>query len=209
VRATLAVALVLALARCALVAKEDETVYITLFDILILLALFGGAAFGFYRGLYRQAAATVVIYLSIVVATLAYRGLSRLLVNMTEQPATATDVLAFFIVLIIMLIMLTLISRDLLAHIEIERMGIWVNISGMVFGALNATIFCAVILIVIRSASGGADWPGYVGLQAFLQRQVKRSWMAYVLRPFMILLLNLIEPWLFGYSLPPLLLNAF
>lgn len=182
---------------------------ITLFDILILMGLFAGAAIGFFRGLFRQAAATLVIYLSLVVATLAYRGLSRLLMDLTQQPSQATDVLAFFLILIIMLVLLTLISRDLLAHIEIERMGIWVSITGMVFGVLNAAIICAVVLIVIRSATGGEDWPGYGGLQAFLRRQALRSWMAYVLRPFMLVLLDLVEPWLFGHSLPPLLLNAF
>lgn len=183
--------------------------YITLFDILILLALFAGAALGFFRGFFRQAAATLVIYLSVVMATLAYRSLSRLLVAWTAQSSRATDVLAFFLVLAIMLILLTLISRDLLAHIDIERMGLSVNLGGMLLGVLNATIICAVALIVIRSSIGGADWPGYAGLQAFLQRQVNRSWMAYVLRPFMRLLLTVIQPWLFGHSLPPLLLNAF
>jgi uncharacterized membrane protein required for colicin V production len=190
-------------------AKEGKAVYITLFDILILLALFAGAALGFFRGFFRQVAATLVIYLSVVTATLAYRGLSRLLVVWTGQSSRATDVLAFFLVLAVMLVLLTLISRDLLGHIEVERMGISVNLGGMLFGVLNAAIICAVVLIVIRSSVGGATWPGYAGLQDFLQRQVNRSWMAYVLGPFMRLLLTIIQPWLFGHSLPPLLLNAF
>jgi uncharacterized membrane protein required for colicin V production len=190
-------------------AKEDEAVYITLFDILILLALFGGAALGFFRGFFRQAAATLAIYVALVVSTLAYRGLSRLLMNWTSQASGATDVLAFFLIMIIMLVILFLIIQDLLGHVQIERMGVWVNLTGMVFGVLNAAIVCAVVLIVVRSATGGIQWPGYTGLQSFLKDQVQRSWMAFVLRPFMRLLLNLVEPWLFGYGLPPLLLNAF
>ncbi len=183
--------------------------YITLFDILILLALFGGAVLGFFRGLFRQAAATLAIYLSLVAATLSYRGLSRLLMGVTNQSSQATDVLGFFLALTIVLILLLLIVQDLLGHLDIERMSIWVNIGGMAFGVLNAAIVCAVVLIVIRSVSGGPDWPGYANIQAFLWRQATRSWMAYVLRPFMRLLLNVVEPWLFGHGLPPLLLNAF
>jgi uncharacterized membrane protein required for colicin V production len=200
------VAFILALHRRA---KEDDAVYITLFDILILLALFAGAALGFFRGLFRQAAATLAIYVALVVSTLAYRGLSRLLMNWTSQASGATDVLAFFVIMIIMLVILLLIIQDLLGHIQIERMGVWVNLSGMVFGVLNAAIVCAVVLIVVRSATGGIQWPGYASLQSFLKDQVQRSWMAFVLRPFMRLLLNLVEPWLFGHSLPPLLQNAF
>jgi uncharacterized membrane protein required for colicin V production len=189
--------------------EEDEAVYITLFDILILLALFGGAALGFFRGLFRQAAATLAIYVALVVSTLAYRSLSRLLIDLTGEASGATDVLAFFLIMVIMLILLFLIVNDLLGHVEIERMGMWVNLTGMVFGVLNAAIVCAVVLIVVRSATGGAQWPGYANLQSFLRNQVQRSWMAFVLQPFMQLLLGLVEPWLFGYSLPPLLLNAF
>lgn len=183
--------------------------YITLFDILILIALLIGAALGFFRGFFRQATATLAIYLSLVVTTLSYRGLSRLLMGLTQQPSRSTDVLAFFLVLIIMLVLLLLIGQDLLSHVDIKRMGIWVNISGMVFGVLNAAIVCAVVLIVVRSTTNGVEWPGYAGLQAFLRRQVMRSWMAYILRPFMHMLLAVVKPWLFGHNLPPLLLNAF
>jgi uncharacterized membrane protein required for colicin V production len=183
-------------------------VYITLLDILILLALFGGAALGFFRGLFRQAATTLALYISLVMATLAYRGLSRLLMDLTRQSSQATDVLAFFLVMVLVLILLLLIAQDLLSNLDIDRMSIWVNIGGMAFGVLNAAIVCAVVLIVLRSVAGGPDWPGYATIQAFLWRQVTRSWMAYVLRPFMRLLLNIVEPWLFGHGLPPLLLNA-
>jgi uncharacterized membrane protein required for colicin V production len=184
-------------------------VYITLFDILILIALLIGAAMGFFRGFFRQASATLAIYLSLVVTTLSYRGLSRLLMGLTQQPSRSTDVLAFFLVLILMLVLLLLIGRDLLANVDIKRMGIWVNITGMIFGVLNAAIVCAVVLIVVRSTTNGVAWPGYSGLQSFLRTQVMRSWMAYILRPFMQVLIAAVKPWLFGHTLPPMLLNAF
>ena len=181
---------------------------ITFFDILILLALFGGAVLGFFRGLFRQAAMTLIIYLSTVIAALSYRSVSRMLGQLTGQTSGATDVLAFFLVMGIMILLLALISRDLLGHIDVDRMGIWVNIGGMVFGFINAAIVVAVLLIVVRSATGGGEWIGYANVQAFLRHQVTRSWMAYALGPFMRLMLTLVEPWLFGRSLPPLLSDA-
>jgi uncharacterized membrane protein required for colicin V production len=181
---------------------------ITFFDILILLALFGGAVLGFYRGLFRQAAMTLIIYISTVIAALSYRSLGRTLGQITGQTSGATDVLAFLLVMGIMVLLLALISRDLLGHIDVDRMGIWVNIGGMIFGFVNAAIVVAVLLIVIRSATSGGEWVGYSNVQAFLRRQVTRSWMAYALGPFMRLMLALIQPWLFGHSLPPLLSDA-
>ena len=70
---------------------------ITLLDILILFGLFGGAAMGFYRGIVRQALATLIIYIAIVVASIFYLDLSRILSRWTGQPHQTTDLLAFFI----------------------------------------------------------------------------------------------------------------
>ncbi len=83
---------------------------LTLFDVLFLLALAGGAAWGFYRGVLRQSVNTALIYISVVAATVGYRGLSRLLRG-TGQPAPATDMLAFLILLGVLNLLLFLMAR--------------------------------------------------------------------------------------------------
>ena len=105
-------------------------------------------------------------------------------------------------------VLLALITNDLLAHIEIDRMRIWVNFGGMIFGFLNTAIWCAVILMILRSATGGEKWFGYEGVQQFFVRQTHGSWMAFVFRPLMQVLLTIIQPFMFGRSLPPLFLDA-
>ncbi len=183
-------------------------VRITFFDILFLLFLLGGAAWGFYRGIFRQAANTLVIYISTIVSTLTYRSFSRLL-GSTGQSASATDVLAFIILMAVTNLLFSLIANDLLKDVHTERMPIWVNLTGMLFGFLNTAIWCAVILIILRSATGGERWAGYEGIQQFIRSQTRGSWMAYGFRPVRYCLLGIIRPWLFGRSLPPLLLKAF
>ena len=183
-------------------------VTITFFDILILFALLGGAAVGFYRGFLRQAATTLILYISIVLAALSYRSVSRTLVRLTGQLPNATDVLGFFIVMILAGILLFLMLRELMGNLNTDRQGIWHNIVGMIFGFLNAAIICAVVLIVLRSVSSGETWAAYAGVQTLLRRQTTGSWMAYAFTPFTRLLLRAIEPWLFGNRLPPLLRNA-
>jgi uncharacterized membrane protein required for colicin V production len=180
---------------------------ITFFDILFLIALIVGAGWGFYRGIFRQAATTLVIYVSTVVSTLSYRGLSRLL-GVTGQGSAATDVLAFVILMVVLNVLFTLLINDLIKNIDTERIPIWANFGGMLFGFLNMAIWCAVILMILRSGSGGDEWAGYEGVRLFVQRQTRGSWMAYVFRPFMRVLLAIIKPWLFGHSLPPLLVDA-
>jgi len=178
---------------------------ITFFDILILLAMFGGALWGFYRGLFRQARSTLVIYVAIVLSTLGYRSVSRMI---SSQPNSGTDLLSFVILMVVASSLLLLMTRDLVGDIDIDRMKVWVNVGGMIFGFINTAIWCAVLLIIIRSGTSGEPWIGYQGLQQFFQNQTTNSWMARAFGPFMRLLVTIIRPWLFGHDLPPLLLGA-
>jgi membrane protein required for colicin V production len=185
-----------------------KAVTITFFDILILFALLGGALVGFYRGFLRQATSTLLLYISIVISTIFYRSVSRTLVRLTGQLPHTTDVLGFFLVMAVVLVVLFLVRRELMSNVDADRRPIWHNIVGMVFGFLNAAIICAITIIVLRSIANGASWPAYQGFQNFLRKQTATSWMVYVFTPFTRLLLTLIEPWLFGNRLPPLLRNA-
>ena len=184
---------------------------ITFLDILILFGLMGGAAMGFFQGLIRQAAATLILYISIVVSALFYRNLSRFLVRVTGQLPRTTDVLGFFLIMAVMLVLLLLARHELLSSTRADdrrRQPIWQNIAGMLFGFLNAAILCSIAVIVLRSVVGGEPWAAYAGMQTMLRKGLDRSWMVYAFRPFTQLLLTLIEPWLFGNQLPPLLRNA-
>ena len=116
--------------------------------------------------------------------------------------------MSFLILMGVLNIMFALLINDLVKHFDIRQARIWVNFGGMFFGFLNTAIWCAVILMIVRSATGGDEWYGYQGVQRFFVRQTRGSWMAYVFGPFMQSMLELIRPWLFGRDLPPLLLNA-
>lgn len=182
---------------------------VTLFDVLILLALIGGAAWGFYHGIFRQAATTLVIYISTVVSTLTYRGLSRLISGASSPASATTDMLAFVIVMAILNISLAIFVNDILKDFEPKKLGMWVNLGGIVFGMLNAIIWCAVLLIFVRYSVGGGPWIGYEALQQSLSRQLDFSFMATIFRPIMQIIIAAIRPWMFGRTLPPLLLTAF
>ena len=181
---------------------------ITFFDILLLFGLLGGAVLGFFRGVLRQAAATVILYISIVVSALFYRNVSRVLVRLTGQLPQATDVLGFFMLMGLTLGVLFIVRHELMGDTDTAKQKIWSNIAGMLFGFLNAAIVCAVVVIIVRSVANGDPWPAYGGLQSFFRRQTSSSWMAYTFTPFSRLLLALVEPLLFGNRLPPLLRNA-
>jgi uncharacterized membrane protein required for colicin V production len=180
----------------------------TFFDILILIVVVGGAAWGFYRGFFRQAIGTLAIYVSTVVSTVGYRGLSNLISGANQPSTPATDTLAFIIMMAVTNFLLALIGNDLVKDIDIRRMGIWVQIGGMAFGFINTAIWGAVLLIILRSATSGEPWIAYQNIQTFFLDQTQNSWMAYVFRPFMRFIVAIVRPWLFGRSLPPLFMSA-
>lgn len=182
---------------------------VTIFDILILLILLAGAGWGFYRGLFRQLATTLVIYISTVASTLSYRGLAQLLSGRNVPASATTDMLAFVIVMAIFTISLTILINDLLKDFEPRKLGMWVNLGGIVFGLLNAMIWSALLLIIVRYGLHGGQWIGYEKLQSSLLRQFNASFLTAIFRPFMSLVIATIRPWMFGHSLPPLLLEAF
>lgn len=182
---------------------------ITLFDILILLALVGGAAWGFYRGVVRQAAMTLIIYISTVISTLTYRGVANLISGGRSTSTAGVDMMSFVMVMVVINLMLFFIINDLIKDLDLRRLGMWSNIGGMAFGFLNVSIWCAVLLLIIRSSVNGPEWIGYQGVQVFFQNQTQRSLMVFVFSPLMRMMMALIQPWLFGRSLPPLLMNAF
>ena len=182
---------------------------ITFFDVLFLLVMIGGGALGFYRGLFRSAIGTVILYVSTVVSTVGYRSLSRMLSGITGETGPSADVMSFILLMAIMNILLHLMTKELGDSFDIGRMGIWVNLTGIIFGFINLSVWCAVVLMIIRSATGGPEWFGYQGVQRFFRNQTYNSWMAFVFRPFIRFLLALIHPWLFGHDLPPLLMDAF
>jgi membrane protein required for colicin V production len=182
---------------------------ITFFDVLFLVIMLVGATVGFFRGLVRQAISTLIIYVSTVISTLTYRGLSNLLAGAGKSGSSANDMLAFVILMAVLNLLLVLMSNDLTKDIDLERMGMVGNLGGLVFGFLNTAIFCAIALIVIRSATTGDPWIGYEGVRKFFLSQTQNSWMAFIFDPFMRVVIATIQPWLFGRSLPPLLINAF
>ena len=182
---------------------------ITFFDVLFLFIMLAGAAVGFFRGLIRQAISTLIIYISTVVSTLAYRGLSNMLAGAGKSGSAATDMLAFVILMAVLNLLLVLGANDMVKDTNLERLGMVGHLGGLVFGFLNTAMFCAIALIVIRSAVAGDAWIGYEGVRKFLQSQTQNSWMAFIFAPFMRVVLATIQPWLFGHSLPPLLTNAF
>ncbi|MBN1580174.1 MAG: CvpA family protein [Anaerolineae bacterium] len=182
---------------------------ITFFDVLFLMIMLVGAAVGFFRGLIRQSISTLIIYVSTVVSTLTYRGLSNLLAGAGRSGTAATGMLSFVILMVVLNLLLILMANDMLKDYDLERLGMIGNLGGLVFGFLNTAIFCAIALIVIRSATAGDPWIGYEGVRTFFQSQTQNSWMAFIFGPFMRVVIATIRPWLFGRSLPPLLINAF
>jgi uncharacterized membrane protein required for colicin V production len=69
------------------------------FDVVIVFALLGGAAWGFVRGLIRMAISLAVLYVAAVLGMTFYDNLGNLFRYMFGMPQTLSEGIAFLFIL--------------------------------------------------------------------------------------------------------------
>ena len=101
------------------------------FDFVIVLALVGGVALGFVRGLVRMALSLVVLYVAAALAMVFHPQLGRLINQMSGLPLAAAQALAFLIILAAVSILLNFLLRRTYRETElpglrqVDQLGAW------------------------------------------------------------------------------------
>lgn len=179
-----------------------------LVDFLLFLGFAGGIALGFYRGLIKQLLGLLALYVSLVASTLTYPYLSPIISRSTQTAPLIADLVAFLFLLAVFDIIANLMLNTLIEEPRAKRFGTLDLTGGMLIGLLNACIWGAVIVAIVRSATATGNWLSYEGLRTFLHDQTTHSLLANIFRTVFRIVMATIKPWLFGGDLPILLRNA-
>lgn len=175
-------------------------------DLLMLLGFVVGVAIGFLRGLVQQAMGLLSIYISVVVAVWAHRlfgNLFKALLPSLSRPAS--NMLGFLTVLLIIINVLGLITRD------IEKNARWVKkvppllnqTGGLALGFATSAFWLGLAgtaLVVISQV----PWLGAEEAHDSVVTLLQNSFMVYVFRYAFHLGLYTITPWVPG-GLPEIL----
>lgn len=147
------------------------------FDVLIVLALLGGAAWGFIKGVVHQAFGLGMIYVSIIVATMSYTVIAPPLRRFVKLDPKAAAAVAFLLLLIIALNLLGLALRKI-RKAEFKVLRLVNQLGGMTLGFIIACVWIALIIAMLHYAtSTPVDWhdPGKQQLATLNWEAVRRG----------------------------------
>ena len=167
-------------------------------DILIILLIVGGVAFGFWKGLLNQGLALLGIYLGALLGRFLYEPIGRGVTAATGFDLRLAQLLAFLLFLILTPILLLLGARALWGNLRLPRSWgqldlIGGSLLGMVVGLLAAMMAVLAVGFLVASAhvnAGVATYP--------LFSQIQAAWMTSSLREPVVLVGHI-----FYYALLP------
>jgi len=173
-------------------------------DIIILLLLFLGMFLGLWQGAIRYALTLGAFYIAIVLSTRLYNLVSMKILESSQRtiPAVA-DMLAFFVLMFIFGVVLTLLLMDMLRGYTDREVGGLGHMLGAVIGLAIAVMLISVTLVAIRFVLSAA-WGGTAdAIRMDLRGVFDSSLFVPVFRSVVPYLMQAIRVW--GGSLPPLL----
>ena len=147
------------------------------FDVLIVMALIGGAAWGFIKGVIHQAIGLGMIYVSILAATLSYSIIAPILRKLVKLEAKTAAAVAFLLLLIIVLNLLGIALRRV-RKAEFKMLRLVNQLGGMTFGFITTCIWIALIVAMLHYAtSTPIDWqdPGKQQLATLNWESIRRG----------------------------------
>ena len=119
------------------------------FDFLIVLALFGGVALGFVRGLVRMALSLIVLYVAAALAMVFHPNLGGLINKMSGLPLAVAEGLAFLLILAAVAILLNFLLRRAYRETELPGLRQVDQLGGMVVGFVLTVIWIGLCLLVL------------------------------------------------------------
>jgi uncharacterized membrane protein required for colicin V production len=147
-----------------------------LFDVLIVMALVGGAAWGFIKGIIHQSIGLGMIYVSILAATLSYSFVAPVLRKLVKLDAKTAAAVAFLLLLIIVLNLLGVAFRKV-RKAEFKMLRLVNQLGGMTFGFVITCVWIALIIAMLYYASSTPiDWqdPGKQQLATLNWESIRR-----------------------------------
>lgn len=153
-----------------------------LLDILIVLLIIGGVAFGLWKGLLNQGLAILGVYLGALLARFVYEPVARFIVGATNFDLRVAQLLVFLLIIIAVPVALLLAARTLWGSLRLpQAWGQTDLVGGMALGAfvgLLAAMFVVLtfgFLVTNAHAGSTANFPLFGLFQSAWSDSLLRS----------------------------------
>jgi len=128
-----------------------------LFDVLVVVALIAGAAWGFLKGVIHQVIGLALMWLGIVMATWAYPLLATPVARATKMGLAPAGAISFLFIMVITINALGFALRDVRKR-EFKALRLINQLGGMTFGFIMAAVWVALGIAMLHYAAAGAAY---------------------------------------------------
>ena len=154
-----------------------------LLDLLIILLVVAGVAFGFWRGIIPLALAIMGIYLGALLARFIYEPVAQAFVQVSGFNVGLARLLVFLLILILVPVLLIILAHTIWGTLRLPQKWGQVDLLGgsllgAVFGLMAAMVLVLAVGFLVTT-SHLSDTQGY---QYPFFEQIRATWMSSLLR---------------------------
>ncbi len=171
------------------------------FDVLIVLALLGGAALGFVRGLIRMALSLLILYVAAVLAVTFHVRLGTLISYMSGLRLTISQGIGFLLILIVTSVALNFLRHRTYRDTELPGLRQIDQLGGMVIGFFLTSIWIGFGILVVAFVLG-TPVAGDDGFRLNMISYFQGSNLIPIFYKFLPVALATLRPWM-PRGLPP------
>jgi len=129
-----------------------------LFDLVLLLILFGFVWFGLWHGLIRTISGIVAFVLSLIISTRLYEALALKILPLLNDNFVLARILSFLVIFFIAQAIIFFIFRALNKVFDFSILKIFNRLAGAIFGLLEGGLIIGFILYFSQKLPLGATW---------------------------------------------------
>jgi uncharacterized membrane protein required for colicin V production len=173
------------------------------FDFIIVLALLGGTALGFIRGLVRMALNLLVLYLAVVLAMTFYDDAGRWIRYASDGaiPEATAEVLAFILILILTTALVNFVLSRTYKDTELPGIRQIDQLGGMLIGFVLTCTWIGLAIIALAFILGATGSTGS-GLRYSIVFYFESSNLIPIFYKFLPIIIATLRPWM-PKGLPP------
>jgi len=173
------------------------------FDVIIVLALLGGTALGFIRGLVRMALNLLVLYVAVVLAMTFYDDAGRWIHYASDGaiPETTAEVLAFLLILILTTALVNFVLNKTYKDTELPGIRQIDQLGGMFIGFVLTCTWIGLAIIALAFILNATGSTGS-GLRDSIVFYFEGSNLVPIFYKFLPIVIATLRPWM-PKGLPP------
>lgn len=155
-------------------------------DILAILLVVGGVAFGFWKGLFTQVVVLIGLYLGALVARFLYEPLAHSIVGIIGIDLHLTELLLFLLILVIIPVLLVVVAHSLWGPLRLPYSLGQLDLLGGALAGLLVGLLAAVFLVLLFGYLASLSQYSPDAIHYPLYSQMQTTWSSSIVQSLVV-----------------------